>query len=231
MRALLFALLLLPAAALGEEPFRRSVTVYGEGKVEATPDRAILPVTIETKEKALADAKAKNDKRTDALIKTATSFGISRDKLKTSGLMIAPQYRWEQKTNRQVFEGYMVSRSVTITVDDLEKSEKLIAALTEAGIDQVQGIQFTFANPEALEASARKLAMGDARAKAQQLAEAGGAKLGTPLTIALTEGGHAPPQPMMMRAAMADAKAEAAPPPLPGTSIIQQQVTVVYELQ
>src|SRR4051812_40883211 len=87
----------LPAFA--EEPFRRSITVSGEGRVEAVPDRALLPVTIETKDKSLTAAKQANDRKVEALLKVAASFSIPNDKIKTSGISIAPQYRWEEKTN------------------------------------------------------------------------------------------------------------------------------------
>lgn len=221
----------LSAAQAADLPLR-SVTVAGEGKVEATPDRAVLPITLETKDKALTVAKQKNDALTDKLLKVAAQYGIAKEKLKTSGVMIAPQYRWEQASNKQVFEHYVVSRSLEITIDAMEKSEKLIAAVTEAGVDRVQGLQFTFSDPKALEASARKLAMEDARAKAEALAASAGAKLGPVQTITLAEGGYSAPPPMPMRAmAMKADMAESAPPPLPGLTTIQQHVTVVYALQ
>lgn len=234
MRALFYAAFFaaaLAASAHAEEPFRRTVTVSGEGKVEAAPDRAVLPIAIETKDKQVAEAKRANDALTEKLLKVAGQYGIPKEKLKTSGIFVSPQYRWEEKTHKQVFETYVVNRSLEITIDALEKTEKIIAAVTEAGIDRVQGIQFTLANPEALEAEARTKAVRNAQARAQALAEAAGVKLGRVLTITSGGGGYAPP-PMPMRAMAAKADmAESAPPTLPGVSSIEQQVTVVYELQ
>lgn len=224
-------IILTSQTSFADEPFRRSVTVSGEGKVETVPDRALLPVTVETKDKSLSAAKQANDRRMDALLKVTASFSIPNDKVKTSGVYIAPQYRWEEKTNKQIFETYVVSRSITITIDPLDQAEKLLAKLTESGIDQIQGIQFTLSNPEALEANARKLAVQDARGKAQALAEAAGAKLGKVLTITTGGGGYTP-RPMMARAMDMKAEAASAPPPvLPGMTEINENVTIVYELE
>jgi hypothetical protein len=209
----------------------RSVTVSATGKAEATPDRAVLPVQVETRDKKLLTAKQKNDELAAKMLKVTETYKIPQAKLKTSGVHISPQYRWEQKTNKQIFDGYLVSRSVQITVDELEQTEKLIASLTEAGIDQVQGVQFTIADPEGLESAARKDAIAKAAKQADELAVAAGAKRGKALNISLS-GAVSMPPPMPMRAmAMKADMAESAPPTLPGTLTVEQQVTVVYELE
>ncbi|MBV8939696.1 MAG: SIMPL domain-containing protein [Alphaproteobacteria bacterium] len=217
-------------AAAAQAPMPRNVTVSGEGKVEAVPDRAILPVTLENKEKTLALAKQKNDAQAAALMKVAESFGLPKEKLKTTGFYLAPQYRFEPGTNRQIFDGYLVSRSIELTLDKQEQTEEVIAALAKAGIDRIQGLRFTLSHPKEQEAQARKEAMDDARAKASQLAAAAGAKLGPVMTIQLQGGGwRDAPRPVF---AAAMAKAEAVPPPvLPGLETLEQQVTVTYELQ
>lgn len=216
------------AAQVAADQFHRTVTVSATGKMEAVPDRAVLPVEIQTHDRSLLQAKQKNDRLTDRLLKVTADHDIPKEKLKTSGIYISPQYRWEDQ--RQIFENYQVSRSIEITIDDLDKLEKLIAAITEAGIDQVQGVQFTIANPEALESAARKQAMQHAAARAEELAAAAGAKLGKVLTITL--GGEARfPMPVPMRAMAVQAQAAPVPPPLPGVESVEQSVTVVYELE
>lgn len=231
MRYLLILACLIATPAYAQEAFHRTISVSGEGKVEAVPDRAVLPVTVESKDRKLAAAKADNDKKTAALLAVAAQYKIPKEKIKTQGVYISPQYRWEQKTNKQIFDGYTVSRSVQITIDEMEQAEKVIASLTEAGIDQVQGIQFTFANPEALEAEARKNAVADARAKAESLVAAAGAKLGKVLSISTNGDARMPPI-MPMRAMAMEAKAaDSAPPPLPGLTSIEQSVSIVYEIE
>lgn len=223
------ALLMVSSPAFSVETAPRTVSVSAQGSVEAVPDRAVLPITIESKDKVLAAAKQKNDKQMDKLLKVAADNGIAQAKLKTSGIYINPGYRYEN--NKQVFEGYSVNRSIRITIDELDKLEKVIAGLTSAGIDQVQGVEFTVADPEALESAARKKAVEKATAKATELATTAGAKLGRVITINETGGQY--PMPMMARGAVAmEMKADSAPPPpLPGTMEVQQSVSVLYELQ
>lgn len=222
----MFLLAALPAAA--EEPARRTLTVSASGQVEATPDRVILPVQVESRDRSLAVAKQHNDRMTDRVLKIAAEYKISKEKVKTSGMYINPQYRWEN--NKQIMEGYVVSRSMQITLDVIDQVERLIAALTEAGIDQIHGMQFTLSDPDALESDARKLAVRKASAKAAELAAAAGVKLGKVLSI--QQGGeNGVPPPVIMAARAMEMQASAPPAPTPGSVTIDQQVSIVYELE
>lgn len=228
-----FLALLLCAACFGAhaaEP-ARTVSVSATGKVEAAPDRAVLPITLETQDKSLNAAKQANDRLMAKFLAVAKQFELAKEKLTTTGIYVNPRYRWEDKTHKQVLEGYGVSRSIQVNIDDLGKLEPVLAALTEAGIDQVQGVQFTLANPDALEASARKQAMEKASAKAAELAAGAGAKLGPVMSITESGGGFQPPMPMQRAMAMKAEADVAPPPPLPGLMQVEQSVSVTYALQ
>jgi hypothetical protein len=76
----------------------------------------------------------------------------------------------------------------------------VLDAAINAGANVVQGLNFEVEDMKQVEASARKAAMDDAKAKAESLVSAAGAKLGRPLTISeFSMGG--PPMPMMAFAA------------------------------
>lgn len=230
MRHLLPAMLLLALPAYADEPFRRSVSVSGEGRIEAAPDRAVITVSIDSRDKVLTAAKKKNDDAMRKFMAAVEAYKLPKENLRTLALSSAPQYRYEQNSGKQIFEQYQVNRTLEIKLDAIDQTEKLIASINEAGA-AVNGVQYTLAKPEQREAEARKLAMADAKAKAQMLAESGGAKLGPVLTINLQEGGYPRPMPMMRAMAAKADMAESAPEPLPGLSTIQQNVSVVYELQ
>jgi len=226
---LMLTLCLVPLTAAADEAFHRTLSVSGTGKAEDVPDRAELFISIHTESKELTSAKQQNDARAAAMLKTVKALSIPEEKLKTLGLSIQPSYRYEQPSNKSVFEKYVVERSVRITVDEQEKVEKLVAKLTDNGIDRVNNIEYEFANPAALEAKAREEAVKDAKGKAEQLAKAAGVRLGRVLTITTAENGSRPP--IMMRAMAMSAAAAPVPPSMPGIATVQESVSVVYEIE
>jgi len=219
-----------PMAAQAE-PMQRMITVSGEAKEEVAPDQAVLSGQLVSKNKLLAGAKQENDKLANRVAEVAKKFEIPKEKISASNVYISPEYTYNQKTNKQELVGYIVSRNLSITMDKLDIHEQLLSALIEAGIDQINGVNFVVANPEAREDALRVKAVEKARQRANLLATAAGAKLGKVLTISTDGSSHPmPPRPMMMKAMMAEG-ADASAPSLPGMNTMQENVSVTFELE
>ncbi|HZJ08427.1 MAG TPA: SIMPL domain-containing protein, partial [Trueperaceae bacterium] len=71
---------------------------------------------------------------------------------------------------------------VAVVLPSLSVGE-VLAAVVEAGANEVGGIVFTLSDPGALAAEARRMALADARQRASGLAEAAGVSLGAPISI------------------------------------------------
>ena len=121
-----------------------------------------------------------------AVIAALRENGVEERDIRTVNFFIDPVYDYRDETPRVT--GYTVSNSVEVTVRDVEGVGELIDAVAVAGGDAVRfnGISFAHEDPVGLTQQARELAMADARAKAEQLAELNGVTLGEPLSIVET---------------------------------------------
>jgi hypothetical protein len=94
---------------------------------------------------------------------------------------------------------------------------------------RVDGISFNVDDPEEQRAHARERAVEDARAHAEQLANAAGVALGRARAITESFNGTPPPMPVANRAAAQGADVDT--PLNPGETDITVTVSVVYEIE
>ena len=74
--------------------------------------------------------------------------------------------------------GYDVSNNVTVTVRKLDSLGAVLDQVVSSGSNQINGVMFQVAKPEAATDEARKLAVADALRKAQVYTAASGRHLG-----------------------------------------------------
>jgi uncharacterized protein YggE len=214
-------------------PVMRMITVDGESREQFSPDQAILSMSLVSKDDKLDTAKVHNDALVERLVNISREFNIPKENLATSNIYISPEYRYDQEGKEQVLTGYIVSRQLRVTMDSLDIHERLLSAIVNAKIDQVNGIEFRLKDPEKHAAKLRVKAFENAKAKAQALAEAAGAKLGKAMIISTISGGDNvvhPPMPMrgMAKAAMAEMSVA---PSLPGMIELSESVNATFTLE
>ncbi|TAK67983.1 MAG: DUF541 domain-containing protein [Dehalococcoidia bacterium] len=206
------------------------ITVSGEGKATGKPDVAMITLGVSR----LADTvdAARNGAATslDAMIKSMTGNGVSKDDIQTQQFNISPEY--DYTNGKQLLKGFRVTNVVTAKLRDINKTSTVVDdAITAGGNDvQVQNIAFTIDNPDDLKKQAREAAVADAKAKAQTLASATGVSVGEPISI--TEGVASMP-PIAYDIARGAAAPEAAPatPIEPGTQDVTITVSVTWSIQ
>jgi len=221
-------LMLCAAPAMAEQ---RSISVSGSAKEEVAPDQAVLSIGLVSKNPDLAAAKKHNDGLVEKLVAIITKFEIPKQKVATSNVYIAPEYTYNATNGQQTLAGYIVNRSLRITVDKLDSQEKLLSAIVDAKISDVNGLDMQLAKPEEVSARLRVKAFEDAKRKADALAVAAGGKLGPALTITTDNIPMMPsPRPMMQMAAKSSA-AESVAPSLPGMITVQESVNVTFGLE
>jgi len=212
-----------------------TIAVTGEAKEAVTPDQAVITASVVSRNRDLNEAKQNNDAQMDKVVQIAKEFSIPRDKIIPSNMNINPEYIYNNTTQKQEMTGYVVSRTLRITMTKLDIHERVLSALVNAKIDQVSGVEFSLANPDAVSDRLRVKAVENARTRAEALAAAAGVKLGKPVTINAAGGYYAPPpMPMMARAAapmdMAESKMSVAPS-LPGMLEMRESVSIVFALE
>lgn len=214
---------------------QRTITVTGESKTDVSPEQAVLSMSLVSKDKNLNVAKQHNDSLIERVITIARQYTIPKEKIGTSGIYISPEYNYNRTENKQIFAGYSVNRSLRITIDDLSVQERLLAAIVDAQIDQVNGINFQLSDPEKYTSELRVKAYASAKAKAEALAQAAGSKLGQALTIMAGDMPPPPfprpPMPMMAETMAVRAGSSESIPALPGLITLHQSVTVTFALE
>jgi uncharacterized protein YggE len=218
----------LAVPALAAETFHRSITLSGSGETTAAPDLARVTSGVQSEARSAREALTANNRAMTAVIEGLKQAGIAAKDIQTSNFSVGPRYEYPQNA-RPVLVGYQVSNTVTVTVRDLARMGETLDRIVTLGSNTINGIGFSIDDPEKLEDEARRLAIADARRKAELYAAAGGFKLGRILTIAeSSSGGPQPPMPYMRAAKM---EAADSVPIQGGEQSVAIQVNVTWEIE
>ena len=177
---LLFGCLLL-SMAFAQDVFS-GITVSGTGTVYGEPDQAVVELGVNILDKDLSAANDEATRVASNLLDTLTGLGIEEKDIRTSqfNVWLEDEYRPSGELGDRK---YRVSNVLSVTVRDISQLGTVLSQGIEAGANTVSNVRFTFSDPKALAASARELAMADARAKAEQLANLAGVTLGQVVMI------------------------------------------------
>lgn len=167
--------------ALGQinaQEMKPMITVTGEGKVKVTPDQVSISVAVESKGLKAADVKKANDTKVDAVLKYIKKMGIAKEDFQTTRVSLNDQYDYEKKKHN-----YVAVQSIQILIKDLAKYDELMEGLVDSGINTIGNIDFQSSKIEMHKSEARKLAVQNAKMKAQDYVGALGQKMGAAYTI------------------------------------------------
>ncbi|KAF2515713.1 SIMPL domain-containing protein [Flavobacterium foetidum] len=154
------------------------INVNGEGKVKVTPDQVSISATVETKGNNAKDVKKQNDEKMDAVLKFIKKMNIPTADFRTKQVALNPQYDYEKKKT-----SYNAVQSVEILVKDLSKYDELMEGLVQQGINRIDNVSFESSKLAQHQSEARKLAMKDAKVKAEEYVSVLGQKVGKAFTI------------------------------------------------
>lgn len=209
----------------------RKIHVTGNGSVVGEPDIATLNLGVSVEKKTVAEAREVAAVAMTAVIDALKARGIAENDIQTERFSIYPQYDYTE--NGRVLRGYSVNNTVSAKVRELENLSGVIDDAAEAGGDivVVNAIQFMIEDTTPLQTQARGLAVKDAAAKAQTLADASGVTLGKPITITETSHTTSPPIAFAREAAFAEDSALSSTPIEAGELTVTVNITIVYEIE
>lgn len=162
------------------------ISVSGEGVVEVAPDRATISVGVVTRDKNAAKVQTENARIASEIIKSAVALGIDKKNIRTGNYSFYPNYR--QENNRQVADGYEATNSVIVIVDDLNLVGKVIDAALSHGANKVDSLEFGIKDKNKLQNEAIRLAVRNARAKAEVVAAEIGKNIIGVLNVSVNSG-------------------------------------------
>lgn len=156
--------------AFAIEPSFPHIETTGYGEVIAKPDMAEFTVQIEESTLTAEQAKKRVDNVVTAFIKRLTSEGVKKEDIDSSNLYLSPKYHYP-KSGVSELVGYRASRSITVTVNDLDRLNSYLDGAIGDGINRVNNIQLKVKDKTSYQELARKEAIKDANQKAESLAE------------------------------------------------------------
>lgn len=211
--------------AAPDEP-SRTVTTTGEAILRTVPDEATVSLGVEIRDSDLAAARDRAGAIVTRFLEATRGLGIPDRDVVTLGVRVQPDYEVNRQTGERRLRGYLVTRDMTIRLDDLDKLGPLVEAATSAGVNQIRPAQLTSSRRVELERKALADAVIDARRRAEAATEALGARVGAVRTI-----DAAPPriQPIARQAEMLAADTMGGGWQ-PGEIDIPATVTVVFDL-
>ena len=178
-KALLILSVLFISMSYGQEVKQvPQINVSGEGKVKVTPDQATLAVTVETKGNNAKDVKKQNDEKIEAVIKFIKKMNLAPADYKTQRVSLNPQYDYEKKKH-----SYNATQTIEILLRDLSKYDELMEGLVNEGINRIDNVTFQSSKLAQYQSEARKLAMKEAKLKAEDYVSVLGQKVGRAMTI------------------------------------------------
>lgn len=232
--ALLTVLLVQPARAQEEPegptvPEDRFIVVSGQARVAAEPDQATVRLGVVTQDPEAVEALEQNRLLIQEVISATTALEIPEEQIQTEVLRLSPvqeQVGPEPQTGPPEISAFEARNVVSVTVEDLEMLGDLIDAVTAAGANVIQGINFEVTNRDELVAEARRQAIMDARNTAETLLAPLDAELGNVMVVRSFGG-----QPVVFEAEqVAQDVGGAAFPIQTGRQFIEASVEVTWEI-
>ena len=219
---------LTPALADDDKPLR-SISLSGHGEVRLAPDLAIVTVGVMSSAATAREALDGNTKSMTTIMAALKDAQIEMRDIQTSNFMVNPRYDYSQNNAQPPkVVAYDVSNNVTVTVRKLESLGVVLDQVVSSGSNQINGVMFQVSKPEAATDEARKLAVANARRKADIYAAASGVTLGQIMSLS-EGGGYQPPVPVFksMRAESVSADV----PISQGEQAIAVDVNITWEIK
>jgi len=164
----------------------RTITVVGEGKVRIMPDVARTTIGVDVRKSTVKEASSEAKTVMDQVLKVLKAQAIEDKDIQTSGFSIyveSPPYGPDGTPADKAQPVYHVTNQVSVTIRDLDKVGAVLDAAIEAGANNIFGVNFSLADPTELQSEARKKAVADAKAKADELAGLVGLKVDKVVSI------------------------------------------------
>lgn len=222
----------IPLTPTGELDTQRTITVVGEGRVEAEPDQAQVTVGVETTAATIQEAVEENFQQMEDVIDALIDQGVAQRNIQTTNLNIfieslPPEPELLATEEMTPTQRPRVIQQVSVTVTDLDNLGEVLGAALDAGANNIFGVNFILSDRQTLQQEARIEAMQDAWNTAQTLADLAGVELAG--VVSISEGAVGPgPFPQV---AVAEGLGGGGPPIQPGQLTFTRQVQVTFAIR
>jgi uncharacterized protein YggE len=174
-----------------------SIVTTGEAMVRRAPDQATVTAAVETRARNPRDAQRMNAETMAAVQQRIVAAGIQKDAIRTLGYSIEQEFDFPN--GKRVPRDFVARNALEVRVDAIDRTGELIDAAVQAGATSISGIRFDLKDRAAAEREALRMAVADARARADAAAMGAGRAVDRVLKIEdVRQDVMPPPRPMMM---------------------------------
>ncbi|MBR0444289.1 MAG: SIMPL domain-containing protein [Clostridia bacterium] len=156
--------------------------VTGNGEIIAVPDFATVTLRVTGSGETAEEASAACQEEAQKLNSAAISLHILKHNLQQRGIEIVPV---TDETGKNPTT-YLASDVITLTITQVGRTEQIVAALVDAGNNELVGVTYSIAESSEAYRNALSAAIDDARSKAETMAESTGVRLGDVIGIVET---------------------------------------------
>lgn len=232
IRALaVFALLSIavpPVVAQEAERDRQVIVTSGEAEVKHAADRAWVSINAESRSRDPKEAQRLNAEAMNAVLERLKEMALGKDAIRTTGFELHPEFDYANQ--RRTLRGYVARNTIEVRVDEITRVGAVLAAAVGSGATSVGGLRFDLKDREAAEREALRLAVGNARSRAEAAAAGAGLRVERILRIE-DHRSRSEPRPVMAMRQMGSAAQAADVPVTPGNLTIRANVSLTVEVR
>jgi uncharacterized protein len=174
-----------------------AILTSGDGIVAKKPDLAVVGAGVEAQASTASAAQSDLAAKAAKLIARIKSLPTADQDLNTTGYWIGPVY----SPGGQTITGYRAAEQLQVKWHNADSVGRVLDAIVQEGGATNIYVSFGLNDPKAAQAEARTLAITEARAKAQAMANAAGVKLGQVLRVSDVSSSSRGPLPLNFGAA------------------------------
>ena len=159
-----------------------------------TPDTATVEVGVDIQDADFGNAFESTNEVMAVVLAKITEMGIASEDIQTTSINVWFEDNRDPQSGMPTGDRiYHVTQSMRILVRDIDSVGDVISTAVDNGANQIYGLNFSFSDTDALETEAREVAVDNARAKAQHLADLMDVELGDVVSIVEAGGSNGVP--------------------------------------
>ena len=171
--ALLAASVLLTACSSAAAETR--IAVNGTGETRISADTAVISLGVSARDRDVLKAQQTVNENIAAIRQALLDNGVAEENINTDYMSIYAIYDYNEDVEK--VQAYNASTTLAVKVTDMDSVGRLIDEAFAAGANTLNGISFSASDTDEARDESLKAAVGEARAKAEVLAEASGLKI------------------------------------------------------
>ena len=171
--ALLAASVLLTACSSAAAETR--IAVNGTGETRISADTAVISLGVSARDRDVLKAQQTVNENIAGIRQALLSNGVAEENINTDYMSIYAIYDYNEDVEK--VQAYNASTTLAVKVTDMDSVGRLSDEAFASGANTLNGISFSASDTDEARDESLKAAVGEARAKAEVLAEASGLKI------------------------------------------------------